>query len=286
MGVSLTFRFFLIFLSLFLAFWTLVVALYYLKNNLTADEVNPSPEKLMAITRLIEKTPPGERDAVLQAIQSSFLKLEIVSAERAVPPPDAVELVEDPISTDYAALLGERLIHVEISLEGMLRETFWNLAKNVRNIGPPTRALTFWVVLDGNSVLIASSHVPIVVTPLGLPAGLGAGVVGTVFAFLAFLLFHREINPLKKLAAAVEKIDPAGEKVDLPKFHTTTPEIKTLRRAFDRLQTRLQALTRSRMALIGGIQHDVRSFATRLTCGWRPCRTNSSGNGRSPISAT
>ncbi|MBN9672035.1 sensor histidine kinase [Roseibium aggregatum] len=264
MGVSLTFRFLLIFLSLFLAFWTLVIAHYYMKNDLSGDEINPSPEKLAAIVNLIEQVPPDERDAVLQAIQSSFLKLEVVPAEKAVPAEDAGELVNDPIGAPYSAVLGERLLHVEISLKGMLREPFWVAIRQVRSMSPPARALSFWIAMEDGTVLIASSNVPLVVTPFGLPAGLGAGIVGTVFAFLAFLLFHREINPLKKLAAAVERIDPAGEKVDLPKFHTTTPEIKTLRRAFDTLQTRLQALTRSRMALIGGIQHDVRSFATRL----------------------
>ena len=64
--------------------------------------------------------------------------------------------------------------------------------------------------------------------------------------------------------AVADRIAPLGEPVPLPTVRASTPEVEMLVRAFDRLQARIHAMTRVRLALIGGIQYDVRSFATRL----------------------
>ncbi|WP_346915696.1 ATP-binding protein [uncultured Roseibium sp.] len=265
MRASLTFRLFFIFFSLLLAFWTIFIAYYYVKSDLSADEVNPSPEKLAAIVRLVEKTPGPERDALLAGIRSSYLDLDLLPMKQAGSPGPDHELLGEPVSAPYIAALGGRLLHVEsnqrrVLLQGLLWDKLRSLVTRTR----PARALTFRIAVGDGSVLVASSLVPVLVTPFGLPVGLAAGLLGTIAAVIAFVLFHREIHPLKKFAAAVERIDPAGDRVELPRFRASTPEIRTLRQAFERLQTRLQSLTRSRMALIGGIQHDVRSFATRL----------------------
>lgn len=50
----------------------------------------------------------------------------------------------------------------------------------------------------------------------------------------------------------------------LPETRSAAPEIRALIAAFNRLQARLAQLLRSRMAMLGGISHDVRTFATRL----------------------
>jgi len=265
MRASLTFRLFFIFFSLMLAFWTVFIAYYYLKNDLSQEAVNPTPERLAAIARLFDGVPENERRTVLEAVRSPFLDVDIVAKNETVFPDADSDLLGAKVSAPYVSVLGASLLHVESALTGaMLKGTLWDRVREPRILAPPARALTFWLAVDDKSVLVVRSLVPVIVTPFGLPAGMGAGLLGTVFAFLAFVLFHREIYPLKKFAAAVERIDPAGETVELPKFRAATPEINTLRLAFERLQTRLQALTRARMALIGGIQHDVRSFATRL----------------------
>lgn len=265
MRASLTFRLFFILFSLMLAFWTIFIAYYYLKNDLSQEAVNPAPEKLAAISRMLDGIPEDRRQDLLDAIASPFLEIGVVAKSEAAFPGRDTELRNAVVGRPYADVLGDRLLHVESALTGaVLKGTLWDRIRAPIISTPPARALTFWLAVDNNSVLVMRSLVPVIVTPFGLPAGMGAGLLGTVFAFLAFVLFHREIYPLKKFAAAVERIDPAGETVELPKFRAATPEIGTLRLAFERLQARLQALTRSRMALIGGIQHDVRSFATRL----------------------
>jgi signal transduction histidine kinase len=95
--------------------------------------------------------------------------------------------------------------------------------------------------------------------------GLVAGLFGTLVALAALVLMQRATQPLSQLAAAVDSMDigdPSGS--PLPVAATNIPEIRALVTAFNRLQARLAMLLRSRMALLGGISHDVRTFATRL----------------------
>lgn len=75
---------------------------------------------------------------------------------------------------------------------------------------------------------------------------------------------YREIRPLKKLARAVDRIGLDGDVIELPDVKRRSAELRTLVAAFERLQTRLAQLLRGRMALLGGISHDLRTFATRL----------------------
>jgi signal transduction histidine kinase len=67
-----------------------------------------------------------------------------------------------------------------------------------------------------------------------------------------------------RLVAAVDGIDLATAPKALPQARSGAPEIVALVAAFNRLQERLALLLRARMAMLGGISHDVRSFATRL----------------------
>ena len=112
--------------------------------------------------------------------------------------------------------------------------------------------------------MVMETRTPFIVTWFGLPVGLGAGLIGTLFGVVAMIALHREIRPLTRLAAAVDRIDPTDTPVPLPKLKGAAPETRALIIAFERLQTRLHAIVRARLALIGGIQHDVRTFATRL----------------------
>jgi signal transduction histidine kinase len=102
------------------------------------------------------------------------------------------------------------------------------------------------------------------VTPLGLPIGFGAGIFGTIVALLALLVMQRETRPLARLAAAVDRVDLTVDPPLLPQAHRSAPEIRAVISAFNRLQGRLSEMLRARMSLIGGIAHDVRTFATRL----------------------
>ena len=255
MGFGLATRFIAIGASVLLALWVTMIALFYWANNLSDTATRLPAEQLKAIVELIDATAPEQRPLVLEALQSSMLVVSLMQA--STPSTATVEMRDEASFTAYRALLGTRLLSIRLLdvPESITRP---------RLLQRTARPLSFQVQLADGQVLLAEARTPFIVTFYGLPAGMGAGLVGTLFAAVAFFLLHREIRPLTRLAAAVDAIDPSGEPVPLPAIRATTPEIRALMRAFDRLQSRLQMMTRTRMALIGGIQHDVRSFATRL----------------------
>lgn len=126
------------------------------------------------------------------------------------------------------------------------------------------QALELRIELRTGEILILDTRNPILINRFGLPIGFGAGLLGTCIALAALLIMHRETRPLVRLAAAVDRMDPGGTPVALPHPRRGAPEIRALIAAFNRLQARLSQLLRARMAMLGGISHDVRTFATRL----------------------
>lgn len=134
--------------------------------------------------------------------------------------------------------------------------------KPLSMITPET--LEFRVGLNTAQTLVIDTRNTLLVTFFGLPVGFGAGLFGTFIALFALSVLHRETQPLTRLAADVDGIDPNGMNEALPEPKRGAPEIAALVAAFNRLQTRLAHLMRARMAMLGGISHDVRTFATRL----------------------
>ncbi len=125
-------------------------------------------------------------------------------------------------------------------------------------------AIELRVGLKTGETLVAIKRSPLIVNRSGTPLGLGAGLFGTLIALVALVFMHRQTRPLTQLAAAVDRMDLAGPPTALPRARSAAPEIQALMTAFNRLQVRLSQLLRARMALLGGISHDVRTFATRL----------------------
>ncbi|MCE1238077.1 MAG: ATP-binding protein [Hyphomicrobiales bacterium] len=261
--LGLTTRLFAIGATFLLTIWLGLVALYYRSNGLDRSLTRPPVTQLRAIADVLSATKPGDRDALLDAIASSILSATI-ETERALTTSDGDgrEVGDDLRGTsefvEYDALLDGRLLSIV------------RLGRPEPIVGPASLfasaigTLRFRLRLDDGAILRLDTRTPFVVTLFGLPAGMGAGLVGTVFALIAFLLLNREIRPLTRLAAAVDRIDPSSAPIALPVVGAHAPETLALHNAFDRLQTRLQTLIAGRFALIGGVQHDVRSFATRL----------------------
>ncbi len=133
-----------------------------------------------------------------------------------------------------------------------------------RVFAPETAALEFRIALGDAETLVIDTASPVPITRLGLPIGFGAGLLGTLVALAALIIMHRETRPLARLSAAADRMTLSNDPEPLPLARTSAPEIQALVAAFNRLQTRLAQLLRARMAMLGGISHDVRTFATRL----------------------
>ena len=128
----------------------------------------------------------------------------------------------------------------------------------------PLKAAEFRVRLRDSGVLIIALESAALITPSGLPLGFPTALLGVLVAFVALILLNREFRPVLRLAKAVEALDPADPEAKLPDVRARTAEVRLLIQVFARQQERVASLLRARAALVGGIQHDVRTFATRL----------------------
>ncbi|WP_159947275.1 ATP-binding protein [Rhizobium sp. 18065] len=254
--LGLTARMLAIGATCLIAMWIIILAGYYRANG-TAASPHPSPGQLVALADLLSRTPSVDRPQVLAAVRSATLDLTLQNAGTAARR-DLGELSEPAEFADYKTALGDRLLSIA-SPERRAR-----IVPALRRSNGQGLPLEFRIRLADASVLVVESRPPFATTVTGLPVGMGAGLVGTLIALLTLVLVQIEIRPLLKLAQAADRFDPSGPPIPLPRTAGRTPDVATLIRAFGRLQDRLQILMRTRLALISGVQHDVRSFATRL----------------------
>ncbi len=241
-----------------LSVWVLLLTSIYLTNGLRSAAALPSPGQVAAIVGLVRQAAPDERRLLLDALKSAILDLRLVDGLAASQAGLDVDVMSEPRFAPYREALGDNLLAVTMLARNGER------SRLPRLFGGDNNPVEFAVSLDAGEVLILETRTPFLVTGFGLPVGLGAGLLGSVFALIALIVLNRELRPLRRLAAAVDEIDPAAAPVPVPDVRFSAPETRTLVQAFARLQTRLHSMIAARLALIGGIQHDVRTFATRL----------------------
>jgi len=237
--------------------WISTIALYYIARAHTAENNTlPVPGHIAALVELIERTPGEERKLVLRVASSETFAARIdagantgTTAQRILP-----RLNQRAIESSLQAL-GGRPVSVNFADTGERRRLFSRLVPPTVDVRVGLRTGDTLVIEVGNAILLG---------PLGLPVGFGAGIFGTLIALLALLVMHRETKPLARLAEAVDRVDLSLDPVALPEARRSAPEIRSLIDAFNRLQGRLGELLRSRMAMLGGISHDVRTYVTRL----------------------
>lgn len=234
--------------------WIATIALYYRSNEWEGEGSRPSPSQIAALVELIERTPREQQPLALAAVTSSILhaRLEVGAT------PVGAALGDEAVRQTYAEKLGDRTFSIAAPPISTSQRRFPRLFATV------TGALEFRIALKTGETLFIETKSPLAVTRLGLPVGFGAGLFGTLIALVALIIMHRETRPLARLSAAVDRMNLAGTPVLLPQARSSAPEIQALIAAFNRLQTRLSQLLRARLAMLGGISHDVRTFATRL----------------------
>lgn len=241
-----------------LAIWVMLLSSVYLANGLRSAAALPAPEQVAAIVDIVRQTDPAQRPRLIQAFNSAILELRLEDDLAESNAGIDVDVMSDERFEPYRKALGENLLAVTMLARNGER------SRMPRLFGGDDNPIEFAVALEGAQVLILETRTPFLVAWFGLPVGMGAGLLGSLFALIAVLVLHRELRPLRRLAAAVDQMDPAAGPVPVPDVRFSAPETRTLVQAFARLQARLHAMIAARLALIGGIQHDVRTFATRL----------------------
>ena len=232
-----------------------LMAFFYRTSLRESEVARPSPARLAALATLIEQTPRDTRGLVLEAISSPQFVVRLASAGQL----QGAEVQLPALREAYAPALAGRAVEVTAAGATSSSPRFPRLARLLA-----ANALEFRIVLRTGETLVVDAQPRLPVTSLGLPIGFGAGLFGTIVALLALLVMQRETRPLARLAAAVDRVDLSGAPPLLPQARRSAPEIRAVISAFNRLQERLSEMLRARMTLIGGIAHDVRTFATRL----------------------
>lgn len=251
---SLAARIALIVIMALMVAWIVALAQFY--RSLSGEGVYPAPRRVAALVALVETVPAAQRALVLDAFASSIATARL--GREPVPAADTENDADEAAQRRaYEAVLDGRRFSLDAA--PALR-----VARHLPRLRPATDRVELRIALRTGETLAVVSHNPLMITRLGLPVGFGAGLLGTLVALIALVIMHRETRPLVRLAAAVDRTDLGGPPVPVPSARGSSPEIRTLIAAFERLQARVGQLLRARMAMLGGISHDVRTFATRL----------------------
>ncbi|MEM6664037.1 MAG: ATP-binding protein [Pseudomonadota bacterium] len=235
--------------------WLVLLAVVFILMNQGEALSRPSADRLAGLVSLVEHVPVPERAALVDAFDTWQLTIMITDG----PPVYGASGVEDVIDADALAAIQARLAPRKVVVSSPADQRI-----SAGTLTAPIKAIEFQIALTTGETLIVLTRSPFVITAVGLPLGFVAALVGIFIALVTLIIIHREFRPLSVLAVAVDRVDPAGEPTELPKIRARSPELRSLIDAFAGLQDRLRTLIRGRMALIGGIQHDVRTFATRL----------------------
>lgn len=238
--------------------WLVVLGRFYRAYNAFDVTGLPQPGQLATLVELAERASSEDRANLASILTAGSLTVRIGADEeefghsaRERPAPDGVEAA-------YRSVLGARTF----SIRSVPTPLFgWGVLRPLPAI--PNHLAIHVALTDGNTLMI-ETHPWMLVSSIGLPLGFGAGLFGTIVALIALIVMHRQAKPLTQLVSALDTIDPGGAPIQLPRAVSHVPEIRVLIDAFNRLQARLSRLIRTRIAMVGGISHDVRTFATRL----------------------
>lgn len=236
--------------------WIGYLVAVYRRASWQSDMV-PPPQRLATIAALIEATPPPDRALLLAGLSSDTFQIRIEAGDIVANQFDDLPRQSRYEVADYdQALEGRRF-----SIESQVGERP-PLGFVMRRFIPAT--LEFKVRLSTDETMVIDARSPFLTTEAGLPVGLFAGLIGSLVGLVTLVLVFIASRPLRELADAVATLDPDGAPRPLPGAAAFSPEIRRLTEAYNTLHGRVAALLRNRMELVGGISHDVRTFATRL----------------------
>ncbi len=255
-------RLFLIFITSLVALQLLVVGAFFMQRSRDTDTGlrMPLPDQAMALVELLESMPREQWPLLVRATSSTDLRV-FVSDTR----PEGRETawyeapVVEFIVRRYLAALGGREVRVRVEPSS---ELFAGPLKALAWVSPG--AVEIEVGLKSGQFLTVATGGLLSLSMLGFPPGFWAGVLGFAVAAVTILMLRREARPLRDLAGAVDRMRLPGKASVLPDAPRSAPEIRALIAAFNRMSQRIADLIKARMALVGGISHDLRTYATRL----------------------
>jgi signal transduction histidine kinase len=221
----------------------------------------PLPDQVAALVELLESAPKERRSTILRAANGSNLSVRVTGD----PLPERVEPAGFQAQI-FALVLKRHLYRAGLQnfvvIVRPLGEVFAEKISPVSFETPGSAEV--YVRLKTGETLAAATTGVLNITVFGLPPGFWAGVMGGAVALVAIVLVRREARPLRELARAVDRMNLPEAGDSIPDAPRGAPEIRALIAAFNRLRERVASLIKARMAMVGGVSHDLRTFATRL----------------------
>jgi signal transduction histidine kinase len=237
--------------------WIAVAAILYIAA-IRRQPAPVSPLRFAAIVRLAETLNGEGRADLARFVGEPGVTLQFEPGDtllkEAPPAPDLGALT----FAAYAMRVGPRKLEIVTPQpDGMRR-----IAPRFLLRYPPITI--FRVALQTGDTLTITARSPLLSNVFAVPPGILAGLVGSLLALAVLFGVVRATRSLGRLADALDRTDLSGTPERLPPYRGFGGEVGRLVEAYNRLQDRLTVLLQNRMALIGGISHDVRTFATRL----------------------
>ncbi len=251
----------LIFIVSLIVLQVFVIALFYAdRSSATGTSASlPLPDQIAAMVKLFEQTPMRERSVILRAVNTPGFSVRVIQpSDNGVLSNWQKSEAAERVLRRYLPALGAR--RVTVLLEPVAPS--WLFPNIFAFILPGSSAI--YVDMETGETLVVESQGILTVSLFGQPPGFWASIFGFGIAVLTILLIRRESRPLRMLARAADNVDLSGTSEPLPEAPGSAPEIRRVIGAFNRLQGRIASLIAARMAIVGGISHDLRTYATRL----------------------
>ncbi|MEO0799266.1 MAG: ATP-binding protein [Pseudomonadota bacterium] len=259
MKTSLAVRIGLTVVVAFLAISVVATAYVLRRSEINLQATIPSPAKVAAMAELLDTLGDDARAKILPALSTPLLEVSLEStpsSEVSFRPLEDRQLRD--LQDTYRTQMPARGFWLDI----------WRQARPMgglpRLLRSEDASLVLRTTLKDDKLLVLRSRELFPVTNFGVPLGFAAGLFGTIIATLMLIFLLRQIRPLEDLAGAVDRIDLQNDPQPISEVRSSAPEIRALVAAFNRQQDRLSGLLKSRLALVGGLQHDVRTFATKV----------------------
>ncbi|GHA28721.1 ATP-binding protein [Oceanisphaera arctica] len=259
---SLTGQVILVALGVLLLIQLVGIQIYRMEREETLGLVNSrfTLQRLIAVTRLLNQSPPGLHAEILRASRSETLHLHL--GESGPEPGDRSGNFERIVrgKLDYP----DRL-NIYISAESSQGLTDWAPREHRRHPHPPRRPdirLRGAIELDDGRWLSFTSLSDRDVPGWSARAILSFIVLAALLTGLMIWLLQRTIRPLKKLARQAERLG-RGDKAE-PITESGPSEIRDTLSAFNRMQDRLDRFVSDRTRMLAAISHDLRTPITTL----------------------
>jgi hypothetical protein len=189
----------------FSAIAIVIMGIFYLTSIRENEAAHPSPDRLVALAALIERTAPDARREVLGAVSSPQFVVRTEPANASPGRGSGTSSQQAKLREAYASALAGRAIDIVAPSNHPPNQWFPRLSRLMAN------AVEFRIALHTGETLVVEATTRLPVTPLGLPIGFGAGLFGTIVALMALLVMQRETRPLARLAAAVDRVDLSAD---------------------------------------------------------------------------